>query len=122
MCSRCCSRGLCFRFLIPSCGTFTDAILFSLRSIRFKVAPKTVIYDYACALATYCWRRELQFFKNTVFLIDELHWHGHSNCSSAFSAQQHMALSELVREYVLSLIRWSRSPRLACAELSTMPP
>lgn len=50
---------------------------------RWKKPPRTVIYDFACALAPYCRAREPDFWANTLFVIDQLHQHDHTKCSRA---------------------------------------
>ncbi|KAJ2921312.1 hypothetical protein H1R20_g15781, partial [Candolleomyces eurysporus] len=57
--------------------------VFSAMITRWPVAPKRVIYDFACALGPYCMLREPEFFKNTFFAIDHFHAAGHSKCSPA---------------------------------------
>ncbi|GAA95530.1 uncharacterized protein L969DRAFT_101633 [Mixia osmundae IAM 14324] len=60
--------------------------IFSALYCHFERAPKVVIYDYACALGPYCMQREPEYFKDTLFLIDEMHSKSHTKCtSSAFS-------------------------------------
>jgi len=49
----------------------------------FEKAPQIVIYDFACQLSTYCMSREPEFFKDTIFVIDEMHAQGHVGCSQA---------------------------------------
>ena len=41
------------------------------------LAPKVVIYDHACGLDTYVRNRDPGFFKDTIFLVDRLHYKGH---------------------------------------------
>jgi len=43
------------------------------------------VYDNACALHAFCLRRLPEFFRNTVFKVDKLHYSNHCNCSSAYS-------------------------------------
>lgn len=56
----------------------------------FEVAPSVVIYDFACQLAPYSMAREPEFFKNTLFVIDEMHANGHSSCSQACFLSNYM--------------------------------
>ena len=37
-----------------------------------------MIYDNACNLHNYCLNRELQYFKNTWFIVDRFHWRNHT--------------------------------------------
>lgn len=46
--------------------------------VFFIAAPTTLVYDFACGLHKYCLNRDPTFFKNTVFLIDRLHWDNHT--------------------------------------------
>ncbi|KAJ6532340.1 hypothetical protein B0H10DRAFT_2171343 [Mycena sp. CBHHK59/15] len=57
--------------------------VFSSITTCWPVAPKWVIYDFACALGPYCMTREPRFFADTQFVIDDFHSLGHSKCSSA---------------------------------------
>ena len=56
----------------------------------WEVAPKTVIYDFACQLGPYCMTREPEFFKDTLFAIDEMHANGHTHCSQACFVSNYM--------------------------------
>lgn len=64
--------------------------LFSALLCYFDTAPSVVIYDFACQLAPYCRNREPEFFKDTLFVIDEMHAKGHSNCSQACFLSNYM--------------------------------
>ena len=57
--------------------------VFSALYCYFETAPSVVIYDFACQLAPYCMNREPEFFKKTLFAIDEMHSNGHSSCSQS---------------------------------------
>jgi hypothetical protein len=50
---------------------------------RWEKAPKTVIYDFACALGPYCMTREPEFFADNLFVIDTFHAGGHTKCAPA---------------------------------------
>ena len=59
--------------------------LFQLFFTRFRRAPARVVYDNACNAQLYCMKREHEFFKDTMFVIDRLHAQGHSvDCLHAF--------------------------------------
>ncbi len=64
--------------------------VFSALYCYFDIAPSVVIYDFACQLAPYCMVREPEFFKNTLFVIDEMHANGHSSCSQACFLSNYM--------------------------------
>ncbi|KAF6749336.1 hypothetical protein DFP72DRAFT_819103 [Ephemerocybe angulata] len=77
-----CTHSVCYGFhCIPSSEGRND--VFSAMVTRWPVAPKRVIYDFACALGPYCLLREPEFFKNTLFAIDDFHATGHTKCSPA---------------------------------------
>jgi hypothetical protein len=77
-----CTHSICYGFhCIPEAEGRND--VFSAMVTRWPVAPKYVIYDFACALGPYCMIREPQFFANTYFLIDHFHSTGHTKCSPA---------------------------------------
>ncbi|KAJ2936235.1 hypothetical protein H1R20_g856, partial [Candolleomyces eurysporus] len=77
-----CTHSICYGFhCIPESEGRND--VFSAMVTRWPVAPKRVIYDFACALGPYCMLREPQFFKNTFFCIDHFHATGHTKCSPA---------------------------------------
>lgn len=44
----------------------------------------TLLPTQACNLQRFCLAREPEFFKDTVFLVDRLHYPGHSHCSCAY--------------------------------------
>lgn len=64
--------------------------VFSALLCYFETAPSVVIYDFACQLAPYCRSREPEFFKDTLFVIDEMHANGHSSCSQACFLSNYM--------------------------------
>ncbi|KAH8929600.1 hypothetical protein BT69DRAFT_1307022 [Atractiella rhizophila] len=49
-----------------------------------------------CALGPYCLKREAEFFKNTRFLIDQMHHHDHTKCSAACFMSNYMGLDSEV--------------------------
>ncbi|KAL0057912.1 hypothetical protein AAF712_015434 [Marasmius tenuissimus] len=77
-----CTHSICYGFhCIPKAEGRND--VFAVLLTRWRIAPRRVVYDFACALASYCMVREPEFFKNTQFLIDQFHETGHSKCGSA---------------------------------------
>ncbi|KAF5319806.1 hypothetical protein D9611_012830 [Ephemerocybe angulata] len=83
-----CTHSVCYGFhCIPSSEGRND--VFSALITRWPVAPKRIIYDFACALGPYCLLREPEFFKDTVFVIDKFHSMGHTKCSPAAFLQQY---------------------------------
>lgn len=77
-----CTHSICLGFHVIPKGEGRNDV-FSALFTHWQRAPKYVIYDFACALAPYCMLREAEFFKNTIFLIDEFHAGGHTRCSRA---------------------------------------
>lgn len=84
-----CTHSICYGFhCIPDSEGRND--VFSAMVTRWPTAPKVVIYDYACALGPYCMLREPDFFKNTIFAIDNFHAGGHTKCSPAAFFSQYV--------------------------------
>ena len=80
-----CRHSICVGFhIIPTCEGRND--VFSGLYTHWPVAPKVVVYDFACQLAPYCFLREPHFFRNTRFLVDQFHASGHTKCSKASSS------------------------------------
>jgi len=77
-----CTHSICIGFHCIPAGEGRNDV-FSMIFTHWPVAPKFIIYDFACALAPYCWTREASFFKDTIFLVDPFHAAGHSSCSPA---------------------------------------
>ena len=79
-----CTHSVCYGFHCIPVGEGRNDV-FSALVTRWPVAPKRIIYDFACALGPYCMTREPRFFAETQFLIDDFHAPGHTKCSkSAF--------------------------------------
>ncbi|KAJ7178541.1 hypothetical protein C8R43DRAFT_1117917 [Mycena crocata] len=75
-----CTHSICYGFhCIPQAEGRND--IFSAIVAHWPNAPSKVIYNFSCALATYCMMREPYFFANTHFLIDDFHAFGHTKCS-----------------------------------------
>ncbi|KAH6881227.1 hypothetical protein BKA70DRAFT_1378010 [Coprinopsis sp. MPI-PUGE-AT-0042] len=83
-----CTHSICYGFHCISQTEGRDDV-FSALLTRWPVAPKYVIYDFACALGPYSMLREPQFFGNTFFLIDHFHAQGHTKCSAAAFLSEH---------------------------------
>ena len=67
---------MCYGFFtIPNAEGRTEAFSFLLKHL--KVAPKVVVYDFACALQHYCMNRQPAHFKDTMILVDRFHWFNH---------------------------------------------
>ncbi|EJD45381.1 hypothetical protein AURDEDRAFT_64559, partial [Auricularia subglabra TFB-10046 SS5] len=77
-----CTHSCCIGFHVIPKGEGRNDV-FSALFCYWKTAPSTVIYDFSCALAAYCFLRERRFFGLTQFLIDHFHSEGHTRCSKA---------------------------------------
>ncbi|KAK4699776.1 hypothetical protein P7C70_g6480, partial [Phenoliferia sp. Uapishka_3] len=64
--------------------------VFSAVFTRWEKAPRTIIYDFGCALGIYCWAREPKYWRNTRFMIDQFHQSDHSACSDACRLSTYM--------------------------------
>lgn len=60
-------------------------ILYSL----FPKAPARVIYDNACNLHQYCLNRESAYFKQTIFLVDSMHFRDHKQCCIDYNTSKY---------------------------------
>ncbi|KAK0542312.1 hypothetical protein OC845_006684, partial [Tilletia horrida] len=65
--------------------------VFSALFSYWPTPPRVVVYDFACQLASYCLAREPAFFADTLFVVDELHQHGHSQCTPSSWLSTYMA-------------------------------
>lgn len=83
ICALWCPHGICVGWHFMSADEGRNDIFSSL-FVHWKLAPKIVIYDFACQLAEYCYVREFEFFSKTRFFVDRMHIKGHT-CSSACS-------------------------------------
>ncbi|KAG2009480.1 hypothetical protein CC2G_012413 [Coprinopsis cinerea AmutBmut pab1-1] len=77
-----CTHGICYGFHCIAQSEGRDDV-FSAMVTRWPVAPKRVVYDFACSLGPYCMLREPRFFQDTLFTIDHFHSSGHTKCSPA---------------------------------------
>jgi CxC4 like cysteine cluster associated with KDZ transposases len=55
---------------------------------RFRMLPKTIIYDNGCNLYEYIQNRTPQLFRDTQVLVDSFHYHSHTACAPTFNSQQ----------------------------------
>ncbi len=75
-----CKHGICYAFFnIHNAEGRNEAFSFWYK--YSAVAPKVVVYDFACALHGYCLNRQPEHFKDTVFLVDRFHWKSHNACA-----------------------------------------
>lgn len=78
-----CPHGICLGYEAMSEyeGPLTAAdILYR----RFPTPPGIVIYDNACALSRVCVKNAPAHFGNVKYLIDRLHWCGHTACHTGY--------------------------------------
>ncbi|KAE8184180.1 hypothetical protein CF328_g7942 [Tilletia controversa] len=84
-----CTHCICVGFHgIPQAEGRND--VFSALFSHWPTPPNVVVYDYACQLGPYSLRRELDFFQNTLFVVDQMHEKGHVNCSAASRLSTYM--------------------------------
>lgn len=79
-----CKHGVCYAMYVIKTDEGRNEP-FTFLSCYLKEAPKVVIYDFACALHEYCLNRLPGFFKNTLFLVDRLHWKNHKWCARSYN-------------------------------------
>lgn len=60
---------------------------------RWEHPPKRVIYDNGCNLHHYCLSREPTFFKDTDFLVDQMHFNDHKKCSLNYNTKYYDSVS-----------------------------
>ncbi|KAE8240105.1 hypothetical protein A4X13_0g7937 [Tilletia indica] len=85
-----CRHLVCVGFhVIPRCEGRND--VFSAVFTHWQHPPDVIIYDFACQLAPYCLAREPSFFKNVLFVVDQMHQHGHSTCTSSSYLSSYMS-------------------------------
>ncbi len=59
---------------------------------RFDSPPRIIIYDNCCRLHMYALSREPNHFRNTMFLIDRMHYRkGHSACTAGYCMESYKA-------------------------------
>jgi hypothetical protein len=89
-----CQHGVCYGFyMLEGAEGRNDAYSFLVS--YFSVAPKVVVYDFACSLQEYCLNRAPEFFKNTTFLVDRFHWFNHVGCASSYNLSLYTELEDL---------------------------
>jgi Kyakuja-Dileera-Zisupton transposase len=106
-----CKHGICYGFyIIPKAEGRNEAFSFLYK--YFKVAPKVVVYDFACALHDYCLNRQPAHFKHTAFLVDRFHWYNHKSCAKSYNLnlyRVHVALNTQIAEQVNSHLKKIKS-------------
>ena len=103
-----CPHLICLGFhKIPRAEGRND--VFSGLYVYFDEAPEVVVYDFACQLSDYAMAREPEFFKDTLFVVDEMHAKGHSSCSQASFSSNYMQCSPRLQEVNTSAAECSNS-------------
>ncbi len=103
-----CQHLVCLGFhKIPKAEGRND--VFSGLYVYFDKAPDVVVYDFACQLSDYAMSREPEFFKDTLFVVDEMHANGHSACSQASFSSNYMQCSPRLQEVNTSAAECSNS-------------
>ena len=69
--------------------------VFEILFTRWRIAPSLVVYDNACNLQRFALFREHEFFKNTHFVLDKLHFYAHARCSSVYNPYKFRELDAL---------------------------
>ena len=78
----CCSRAVLFSLMTNSESPRT---IFELLYTHCPEAPSRFQFDNGCNVHRYALHREPSYFKHTQWLVDQLHFRGHKNCSLAYS-------------------------------------
>jgi Kyakuja-Dileera-Zisupton transposase len=106
-----CQHGICYAFyVIPKAEGRNEAFAFLYQYLR--VAPKVVVYDFACALQDYCLNRQPEHFKHTAFLVDRLHWYNHTSCAKSYNLSiypEYRSLNSQIAEQVNSHLKKIKS-------------
>jgi CxC4 like cysteine cluster associated with KDZ transposases/Kyakuja-Dileera-Zisupton transposase len=106
-----CQHGICYAFyVIPKAEGRNEA--FSFLYQYFEVAPKVVVYDFACALQDYCLNRQPEHFKHTAFLVDRFHWFNHRSCARSYNLSiyhEYCSLNSQIAEQVNSHLKKIKS-------------
>ena len=106
----CAKHRLCIGFVLLESAESCEYVYSTLVS-RFKVIPKTIIYDNACNLSEYCMNRAPHLFMDTKFFVDAFHYSGHTNCCRSFNSFLHKSLykiSSVVHEQKNALLAKSK--------------
>ncbi|KAK0542410.1 hypothetical protein OC846_006622 [Tilletia horrida] len=91
-----CPHLICVRFhAIPKAEGRND--VFSAIFCHWATPPRVIVYDFACQLAPYCLSREPDFFKDTLFVVDQMHQHGHVKCGAASFLSTYMGTDTSLR-------------------------
>ncbi|XP_062376267.1 uncharacterized protein LOC134064364 [Sardina pilchardus] len=102
-----CVHGVCYGFAVMETSESVN-IPFTILRTRFQSGPRVVLYDNACKLHAYALNRDPDFFKETWFLVDRLHWKNHTGCNGGYNMDlypQFSALNSQVAEQFNSRLK-----------------
>ncbi|KAL9935199.1 hypothetical protein V8E36_006275 [Tilletia maclaganii] len=116
-----CRHLICVGFhIIPRCEGRND--VFSAIFTRWPTPPTTIIYDFACQLAPqlrtefrehpyapYCLAREPTFFKDVLFVVDQMHQHGDATCTSSSFLSTYMLTNPDLQHVNSSAAEWGNA-------------
>ncbi|XP_056021296.1 uncharacterized protein LOC125649645 isoform X2 [Ostrea edulis] len=89
-----CEHGVCYGYELMD-SSESPNVPFTLILTRFKKAPSMVIYDNACRMHSYCLNRHPDFFKDTWFLVDRLHWFNHRGCNDGYNLNEYVQFNTI---------------------------
>ena len=81
-------------------GAESTRTLFEAISIHWLTPPAVVVYDNSCHAMTYALNREPEWFKSVMWIIDAMHFLGHTGCAHCFNIKQQPKLLRLTRRSV----------------------
>lgn len=80
ICTISCPHGFYLGFFLMVNPESVETVFTFLYS-RCEDGKLIVVYDNACNLMEFCLNREPYYFKDTIFLVDRVHWDNHVNCT-----------------------------------------
>jgi hypothetical protein len=83
----CLEHSKCIGFIVQK-EPESLTMVFEAIVTRFKIMPKTIIYDNGCNLYEYIQNRLPQLFSKTQVLVDSFHYHSHTACAPTFDSNQ----------------------------------
>lgn len=89
-----CEHGIVYCFFILGDAEGRDEA-FSFLYQYFKVMPRLIVYDFACALHEFALNRCPYLFSNTTFAVDRFHWCNHKSCAISYSLNTYARYSHI---------------------------
>ena len=80
--------------------------LFEVIYSRWAVPPKVVVYDNSCHGHQYFLNREPRYASTIAFLIDKLHFKGHTGCCRAYDIGLYPELAHLNSQMAEQKVCW----------------